>query len=268
MDARSLALFALPAVVAGYIVALGYRIDLTSTNAFVFVGALAALGVAGGLAVRDGVRLSIGVSLLALALVPWLGDLGLGPHFLRFEGLAAAVVFVCVGGLVAVALEYAMLNSDRLPDVSRGAVLTSIAVGVGHLLALAVVAVSLGEPVPALDEFGEAIPSEYVMLVLTLLGVVLLGAVPTLSFVRWRLVSPALVVASGFAFVTYRTWRYVQDVVHVGASPSPMIVYAIFWFVPLTVALIGGTLEYRARSGDGRRPGPRSDDESTPRSRI
>ncbi|MFC4881375.1 hypothetical protein [Halostagnicola sp. GCM10023243] len=75
--------------------------------------------------------------------------------------------------------------------------LASGAVGSGHLLALAAVAVSLGEPVPALGEFGGALPSEYVVLGLTLLGVVLLGAIPALLFVRWRLVSPALVVAAG-----------------------------------------------------------------------
>lgn len=176
--------------------------------------------------------------------------------FRSFEGLAAAVTFICVGGLVAVAIEYAVLNADRLPAVSRTEALASGAVGGGHLLALAAVAVSLGEPVPALDEFGGALPSEYVMLGLTLLGVVLLGAIPALLFVRWQLVSPALVVAGGFALATYRMRHYVQDAIYVGASPSPMIVYAIFWFVPLVIALAAGVLEYGIKSYVGTPPGP------------
>ncbi|MFC4439388.1 MULTISPECIES: hypothetical protein [Natrialbaceae] len=70
MNVRSIGFVALPAVVTGYVVALGYRIDVTTVDALVFFGSLAALGVATSLAVRDGVRIAVGASLLALALVP------------------------------------------------------------------------------------------------------------------------------------------------------------------------------------------------------
>jgi hypothetical protein len=245
----------LPFAVFAYLAALGYEpapAAPTGTLLFVAVGGLA---LAAAFAVRAGTWLAIPVSLAVLALVPHLGDLGLGPHFLTFGVVVHALAFACVGGIVLITLEYAVRNRERaIESVSRRALLASLAVGIGHLLAVALVAEAAGDGVSGIAaELFAAQPVEYAMLAFAVIGLVALGAVPALLFVRWGLRLPAVVVAVGFTLATLRTWRYVQETVHLGASPSPMIAYAVFWFVPLALALVVGGLEYRRLHGQSKR---------------
>lgn len=253
MRLRELWFALLPFAVLAYLVALGYEpAPATGTLLFVSVGGLA---LAAAFAVRAGTWLAVTVSVAALALVPHLGDLGLGPHFLSFGAVTHALAFACVGGIVLIALEGAMRNRRQLLEsVSRRTLLASVAAGLAHLLAAVLVAEAAGDAVLGIaTELPDGQPVEHAMLALVVLGLVALGAVPALLFARWRLQLPALVVAGGFAFATSRTWRYVQETVHLGASPSPMIVYAIFWFVPLALALVVGGLEYLRLHGRSKR---------------
>ncbi|MFU8866514.1 hypothetical protein [Natronococcus sp.] len=245
----------LPFAVLAYLVALGYEpapAAPTGTLLFVSVGGLA---LAAALAVRAGTWIAVPVSLAVLALVPHLGDLGLGPHFLTFGAVVHALAFACVGGIVLIALEYVVRNRERVTEsVSRRALLASLAVGVGHLLAVVLVAEAAGDGVSGIaTELFAAQPAEYAMLAFAVIGLVALGVGPTLAFARFRLRLPAAVVAVGFALATLRTWHYVQETVHIGASPSPMITYAVLWFVPFALALVVGGFEYLRLHGRSKR---------------
>lgn len=250
MQRRSLPLalsIAFPVAMVAYLAAVGYRFDTPDT--ILAFGLFAAFGFVCGLAVRSGVRVAVGLSVPALAVVPWLGPLGLGPWFVSLYAVLVATLFVCVGAVVLIALEYAIRNPRRVVgDTSPRMILASVLVGIGHLLAVVAVAVAAGESIPSVSELAAGQLSEYGMLGLTLVGVVLLGTIPALCFARFRLVSPTVVVVGGFAFAVYRTHRYVRDVVHPGASPSPVVSYAVLWFVPLAVVIVAAALEYAVRS--------------------
>jgi hypothetical protein len=244
---RDLGFALFPFAMLAYLAALGYDLSLAASAATLFVVASGGFALAAALAVRAGVRISVALSLAAFALVPWLGDLGLGPYFVSFAAVVHAFLFVAAGGVVLIALEYAVRNRVQVLDsVSRRTLLASFAVGIGHLLAVALVAEAAGDGVFGIAaELFDAQPIEYAMLALVVIGLVALGAGPALLFARWRLRLPAVVVAVGFAFATFRTWRYVQETTFPGASPSPMLSYAVFWFVPFALALVIGGLEYR-----------------------
>ena len=255
MRLRDLGFALFPVAMLAYLAALGYDPSLAASTAGLFVVATGGFALAAVLAVRSGVRISVALSLATFALVPWLGDLGLGPQFVSFAAVVHALLFVAVGGVVLIALEYAVRNRERATEsVSRRTLLASLGVGIGHLLAVALTAEAAGDGVSGIaTELFAAQPVEYAMLALVVVGLVALGAVPTLLFVRWQLRLPAVVVAVGFVLVTLRTWRYVQETVHLGASPSPMIAYAVLWFVPLALALAVGGLEYRRLHGRSKR---------------
>ncbi|MDG5758714.1 hypothetical protein QA600_05110 [Natronococcus sp. A-GB1] len=255
MRLRYLGFVLFPVAMLAYLGAVGYDPSLTASAANLFVAATGGFALVAALAVRAGIRFSVALSLAAFALVPHLGDLGLGPHFVSFAAVVHALLFVAVGGIVLITLEYAVRNQGRATEsVSRRGLLASLAVGIGHLLAVALVAEAAGDGVSGIaTELFAAQPVEYAMLALVVAGLVALGAVPTLLFVRWQLRLPVVVVAGGFALVTLWTWRYVRETVHLGASPSPMITYAVLWFVPFALALVVGGLEYRRLHGRSNR---------------
>ncbi|MEY7851826.1 hypothetical protein AB7C87_21790 [Natrarchaeobius sp. A-rgal3] len=236
----------LPPATLAYLVAIGYDPAFATSTASAFVVSTGGFALAAALAVRAGVRIAVALSLAVFALVPWLGDLGLGPHFVSFAAVVDALLFAAVGGVVLIALEHAIRNRRRLTEsVPRAALLASLAVGLGHLFAVVLVAEAAGDAVLSIaTELPEGQPVEYGMLVLVVVGLVALGSIPTLLFARLRLRLPALVVALCFALATARTWYYVQETTFLGASPSPMIVYAVFWFVPFGLALVVGGLEF------------------------
>lgn len=259
MRLRYLGFGLLPFAVLAYLGWIGYDLALAASTVDVFVVSMGGFALAAALAVRARARISVVLSLAAFALVPWLGDLGLGPHFVSLAAVVHALPFVAVGGVVLIALEYAVRNRERVADsISRRTVFASLAAGIGHLLAVVLVAEAAGDAVFGIaTELFDAQPVEYAMLALVVIGLVALGAVPALLFARWRLRLPAPVVAVGFALATVRTWRYVQETTFPAASPSPMITYAVLWFVPFALALVAGGLEYlrsRRRSGRGVTP--------------
>lgn len=245
----------LPFAVLAYLGGIGYDLSFSASTVGVFVVSMGGFALAAALAVRAGAWTSVSLSLAVFALVPWLGDLGLGQHFVSFAAVVDALLFVAVGGVALIAIEYAVRNRERVLDsVSRRTLLRSFAIGIGHALAVVLVAEAAGDAVLGIaTELFDAQPVEYAMLVLVVIGLVSLGAVPALLFARCRLRLPALVTAGAFAFATYRTWRYAQETAHVGASPSPMIVYAVFWFVPLALALVLGAFESLRSPGSRRR---------------
>jgi hypothetical protein len=188
-----------PVAVLAYLGAVGHDLSFTAWTATLFVAATGGFALAAALAVRADARTSVALSLAAFALVPWLGDLGLGPHFVSLAAVVHALLFVAIGGVVLIALEYAIRNRERATEsVSRRTLLASLAVGIGHLLTVALVAEAAGDAVFGIGaELFDAQPVEYAMLALVVVGLVALGAVPTLLFVRWGLRLPAVVVAGG-----------------------------------------------------------------------
>ncbi|AGB38014.1 hypothetical protein [Natronococcus occultus] len=253
-DVVALSAVGLSVVMLAYLAAMGYDLAVGTPPWILFFVSVGGFAFVAALAVRSGTWTAVLVSVVVLALVPHLGDLGLGPYFLTFGAVTRALAFACVGGTVLIALEHAVRNRERvLESVSRGTIIASLGVGVGHLLTVVLVAEAAGDGVSGIvSEPFAAQPVEYAMLALVVTGLVALGAVPTLLYARWGLRLPAVVVAVGFALATVRTWRYVHDTVHLGASPSPMITYAVLWFVPFALALVVGGLEYlriRGRSG-------------------
>ncbi|ELY61341.1 hypothetical protein C491_00747 [Natronococcus amylolyticus DSM 10524] len=251
MRVRYLGFVLFPVAMLAYLGAVGYDLSLTASTTTLFVAATGGFALAAALAVRAGAWVAVAISLAVFVLVPHLGDLGLGPHFVSFAAVVHTLLFVAVGGVVLIALEHAVRNRKRvLESVSRRGLLASLAVGIGHLFAVTLVAEAAGDGVSGIaTELFAAQPVEYAMLALVVAGLIALGTVPSLLFARWGLRLPAVVVAGGFALAILRTWRYVQETVHLGASPSPMLTYAVFWFVPLALALLVGGLEYRRLHG-------------------
>jgi len=80
-----------------------------------------------------------------------------------------------------------------------------------------------------------------------ILGGALVGAVLAVSFVRYDLWSPLIVVAAVYGVMTYLMWTVLQ-------APAPMLpgtpydLYLIGWPPLLGVAVVVGYLEHRVRS--------------------
>lgn len=79
------------------------------------------------------------------------------------------------------------------------------------------------------------------------LGGASIGAVLAISFVRYDLLSPLVVVAAVYGVMTYLMWKVLQ-------APEPMLpgtpydLYLIGWPPLLGVAVVVGYLEHRVRS--------------------
>jgi len=80
-------------------------------------------------------------------------------------------------------------------------------------------------------------------------GGLILGAIPLFLFFRWKLATPLLIVSGLFLAGGVRmTWEYSSLN---GAIPDPTFNalegYLFFWFIPLTIAILIGSMEYFIR---------------------
>ncbi len=80
------------------------------------------------------------------------------------------------------------------------------------------------------------------------LGGALVGAVLTVSFVRYDLLSPLAVVAAVYAMATYFMWQALQSSVPL-LPGTPYDLYLIGWPLLLGAAVAVGYVEHRVRSG-------------------
>ncbi|NGM68909.1 hypothetical protein G6M89_07775 [Natronolimnobius sp. AArcel1] len=143
-------------------------------------------------------------------------------------------------------------SNDRTRVIPTRIKAIALAVGVGHLLALVgVTAVLEGDPFgPTPNELLAADQYGILMFVVSVAGMILLGAIPAVLALRWRLVTPLGFVAIAFGWATYQTWlRSLESVPGAGAgiSPSHLSLYAFWSPLILVIALLCGGLEYVAR---------------------
>ncbi len=125
-------------------------------------------------------------------------------------------------------------------------------VGVAHLLLVTVVWLWFAsrEPYPTMFQEPAAVLSySYPMnvwFVGTVVGLVLLGLVPTVLFLERRLVVPAFSVAVWFVIHLYFRWQTFQETMSVMGIP-PLDFYIFGGVYALTTAVLGGAAEYVAR---------------------
>lgn len=130
-------------------------------------------------------------------------------------------------------------------------VATGLVVGVYHLLAVAVVwawlasltATPMGVEGPSVV-LAYSYPAN-VWFVGTVIGLVLLGAVPTVLYLDSQLVTPAVVVAAWFALGVYGTWTSIPSA-HLLSRP-PLDLYALGGSWALATSVLVGGVEYTAR---------------------
>lgn len=230
---------------------------------------LAFLGATVGEAVRRRLTVTLGVVVLGVVAIPPLGAVGGEILSLHTPGygsvgvgagyteLSAFVPFVVFGSLVSMLLacsEYVARYPGRVKETLPTRVVSvGVLVGVVHLT-LVVVASLYASTRPELSSiFFDFAASEsafgYVVLGGTLIGLILLGAVPAVLIARWRIVTPAVVVSCLLSYFLYGTaQRMTPPIPWTGrAAPPPIDAYAGFWFVLLAIAVVFGAVEHRFR---------------------
>ena len=189
---------------------------------------------------------------VGLVLLPHVPGLHLGSLFsANFPALFLLVFLYLVG-----AAEYGL----RRPDLARR-LLSRRAVGIGLVLGFVHAGLAL---VLRTAVFGFGWPlrglGAVVLAGWMVGGAVLAGGIPTVAFVRFRLVTPVVVVVVAFVATAWETWRYLVDLQDSGASMAvaftPFTGYLLAWFVVVAVALLMGILEYWARRYIDRKPAP------------
>ena len=140
---------------------------------------------------------------------------------------------------------------QHLRPSSRSLVIGGV-VGVGHLALVTVIWLWFvsREPYPMMFEEPAVVLSySYPMNVWfagTVLGLVLLGLVPTVLFLEQRLVMPTLSVAVWFMIGVYWRWQVIHESYPVADIP-PLDLYIFGGAYALTTALLGGAVEYAVR---------------------
>lgn len=122
-----------------------------------------------------------------------------------------------------------------------------LGVGVCHLLAVALVWVWLASTtsVPmGVDNPSVVLTyplSTQVHVVGTVIGLIVLGMVPTVLFLERRLLAPAIIVALWFAWGVYATWEAIQWSHLLWIPPLDLYVLGGSW--ALVTAVLGGIVE-------------------------
>lgn len=203
-----------------------------------------ALGVLGALTVEGWQR-----GLRLFPLLAWAGTL---PWSWQYAGEIArlpVLTFLFVGGLLVVGVvEWGVRFSGAATDLlATRAGLTALGAGVAHLvvgLHLQSVA-SDGLSVAGIGLFW------WLILVLSGLALVAMGALPLLLWVRWRLVAPLLWVV--FQLSLALVWLVLSGDVpdmHVSDGMSLTLYpnYLVNWGLPLLLLLVLAGVEYGARA--------------------
>ncbi|ELZ01539.1 hypothetical protein C482_07184 [Natrialba chahannaoensis JCM 10990] len=241
------------AVATGYFAATGYRLDGLVPPGLP-AAALLALGALAGGSYAAGYRVSPvailgGLILSAPVLFEPAGapDLSLGREI---DSLALLIGAYVAGTLVVV--EYAVRNPGR---VRAWLTPRTIAIGVAGGILHAVVVRAIYTYVRHASIWdGSVVLEPFVLFVVSylLFGQLLVGAVTAVMLVRYRLLTPVLGLTALFSWLSYRTWLSLEATRELGAtsgiSPQPDALYVALWFVPLTIALVLGGLEYLLRA--------------------
>lgn len=135
----------------------------------------------------------------------------------------------------------------RISSLSRRTKRVAIVGSLGYVVVL-LASFYWGYYVSGVSEFVAVLGSVQVgpWLWWALLGGAVVGAVLTVAFVRYRLVSPVLVVALVYAFTMYRMWLILQPP-NTLFPPTPLGVYLIGWPLLLGMALVVGRVESTVR---------------------
>lgn len=160
----------------------------------------------------------------------------------NFPALFALVVVLLVAGG-----EWAMRHPVSARELfTRQTVRVGLVVGVSH----AVVAHLLRTGVFGIELAGPSLFSLGIA-VWMVGGAVIAGATPGFLFARFRLWSPAVVVAGLFAWTAWDTWRYLVDLRASGAvwgvAFTPFTGYLVAWFVVVALAIAAGWTEQQTR---------------------
>ncbi|MXV61681.1 hypothetical protein GS429_06305 [Natronorubrum sp. JWXQ-INN-674] len=94
-------------------------------------------------------------------------------------------------------------------------------------------------------------PSGGLVVAVTLVGLVLLGAVPLALRIRKRLVTPLVALGVLFAWAFVSSWFHFETARDTGATPTGLYadsLFGVLWFVPLAVVLLLGIVEYAVRT--------------------
>lgn len=225
-------------------------------------GSLAGIGALAGASRTRGLRAPLVGATVGFLALPWLwqtrpcpGVPGLGCPDASpgsFYAFAMPALFLLVGCCLLAAAEYAA----RSPETVRGAMdaddaTVGVAAGVAlYLVVEGLRVLAFGLPSMLVDYRGLFV----LFGLFVALGVVLLGAVPTVLLRVRGLVTPALVVAGLYGFAIYRTWVYVEslDGATMAAAFTPLTGAMVGWFVVLALALTAGAVEHAVRGSLGR----------------
>lgn len=139
-------------------------------------------------------------------------------------------------------------------DLSRWTIGLGLAGGIGH----AVLALWLSTVVRGTSFAGRVpeSPSGAVFVSITVAGLVLLGGIPLVLYVRRRLVAPLFGLLVLFAWAFYSSWHHFAEARATGATPIEIYadsLFGVLWIVPLAVVVLLGLFEHAVRSRvDGR----------------
>lgn len=133
--------------------------------------------------------------------------------------------------------------------ISRRTIAIGLLAGLVHaLLALWLRGVVRGRSVPV--DTPES-PSGVLVFSGTVLGLVLLGGIPLVLYLRNRLLSPIVALVVVFAWAFASSWRYFEPARRTGATPIELYadsLFGVLWVVPLAIVLLVGLVEYGVRS--------------------
>jgi len=145
----------------------------------------------------------------------------------------------------AASIEYSLRNPAKIRRVfTRRAVKVGAAVGVYHALIVLALHAWLGFSTAYFYTLGNTAIGVW-----TVGGAFVVGAGVGVTLTRYRLVTPALVVAGLLSWVTYESLKY-TSVLRDGSSAlagTAFTLYEYGWYAVLLVALVAGLLEYVLR---------------------
>lgn len=256
----ALGVICVPTFVLGYLGFLGYRsFSPSETLAITFLWDLIPLVILGGVigvALSRGLTVTVSIVAAAVLIVPALGEAAFGPWLSPGRPFGLASTFFLSGAIGFANVEYSARNQRTVghsPDLRR--LCWYATAGIAHLLFVYGAGAWLGlwEVRTVLDELltiTTPLGILFVGLVLALVSacVFLLGAVPALAFVRWRLAFPAVFVVLVLGETVRRTWVYAQwSPNQFGHTPAPLEAYVALCFVTLAGVSVVAALEYRLR---------------------
>jgi len=149
-------------------------------------------------------------------------------------------------GLLSVGI-VALIELYRAPDrvkqiIPFGSRRVVIVAASGHVfLALYVRSGIFGIPAFGSTPFGFGLG------VWLLVGATIEAGLPALAFVRFRVVTPAVLLGGLFTLTAWETWTMVRTTAALSVAITPFTFYLAAWFVIIPILAIIGSLEYYGR---------------------